>query len=155
MRAWVSLVSFNTVCFYSVNFSLVETCLGSFVVSWCWHLGKASPWESTALWKWPLPGGVWGALLMTDLWPLLEKPDIYNGLYLLGKMADSSIEQRKPVGIRSSTSQMVSLGKCLHFVISRRPENGLRFHSQHFDKMPRNKGYREIFISKIFVLQIF
>lgn len=42
--------------------------------------------------------------------PLLEKPDIYNGLYLLGKKADSFIEQKEPVGIRSSTTEMVSFG---------------------------------------------
>lgn len=59
------------------------------------------------------------------LLPLLEKPDIYNGLYLLGKKADSFIEQKEPVGIRSSTMRWFLLGKCLYFVISRKPENGL------------------------------
>lgn len=47
--------------------------------------------------------------------PLLEKPDIYNGLYLLGKKADAFIEQKEPGGIRSSTSKMVSFGEMLIF----------------------------------------
>lgn len=50
-----------------------------------------------------------------DLSPLLEKPDIYNGLYLLGKKADSFIEQREPVGLRSSAAEMVSLGELFIF----------------------------------------
>lgn len=36
-------------------------------------------------------------------------------------------------------------GKCSYSVISRKPENGLWFHSQHFDKMPQNKGYKRDF----------
>lgn len=48
------------------------------------------------------------------LLPLLEKPDIYNGLYLLGKKADSFIEQKEPVGIRSSTT-VVSFGEMFVF----------------------------------------
>lgn len=40
--------------------------------------------------------------------PLLEKPDTYNGLYLLGKMAESFLAQRAAVGARSSVSWRVS-----------------------------------------------
>lgn len=47
--------------------------------------------------------------------PLLEKPDIYNGLYLLGKKASSFIEQKEPVDKRSSASYMVSLGEMFIF----------------------------------------
>lgn len=55
--------------------------------------------------------------------PLLEKPDIYNGLYLLGKKADSFIEQNLLAGL--TLVRWFLWGKCLYFVISRKPENGL------------------------------
>lgn len=42
-------------------------------------------------------------------------------------------------------------GKCLYSVISRKPENGLWFHSQHFDKMPQNKGYKRDFLQVRFL----
>lgn len=77
--------------------------MGFFVVS------DVGIWEKPAF-EGALPCGMTFALrwlrhpVTGSLLRLLEKPDIYNGLYLLGKKADSFIEQKKPVGIRSSTS---------------------------------------------------
>lgn len=61
---------------------------------------------------------------MSGLSPLLERPDIYNGLYLLGKRASPFIEQEEPVGTQSSTSQMTSLVGNVYIIFSRKPENG-------------------------------
>lgn len=98
----VSAVSFNSVCFYCY-FSLLEACLGFCVVSDI-GLGEkpafegALPCGMTFASRWLRHPGTGG------LSRLLEKPDIYNGLYLLGEKADAFIEQREPVGLRSSTS---------------------------------------------------
>lgn len=79
-------------------FTLLLLAVGSmfriFVVSDVGIWGKpalkgALPYGMTSAPRWlrhPVMGG---------LSPLLEKPDIYNGLYLLGKKADSFIEQKK------------------------------------------------------------
>lgn len=80
-------------------------------------MGKASLGGSTALWN-DLRLEVAEASGDGDLSPLLEKPDIYNGLYLLGKKADSFIEQKEPMGLRSSATEMVSFGElftCCNF----------------------------------------
>lgn len=41
---------------------------------------------------------------MSGLSPVLERPDIYNGLYLLGEKGKSIHEQKETVGTQSSTS---------------------------------------------------
>ena len=91
--ASVNSVSFNSICFYCY-FSLLEACLGLFgffLVSDVGIYGKpafegALPCGVTFALRW-LRHPVTGGLLR-----LLEKPDIYNGLYLLGKKADSFID---------------------------------------------------------------
>lgn len=93
--ASVNSVSFNSICFYCY-FSLLEARLGlfGFLVSDVGIYGTpafegALPCGGTFALRWPRRP-VTGGLLR-----LLEKPDIYNGLYLLGKKADSFIEQEK------------------------------------------------------------
>lgn len=98
LYVWVCVcVSFNSVCFYSVT-SRCWKHVQDFVVSdvGMWEkpaFEGALPWGMIFALRWrrhPVTGG---------LSPLLEKPDIYNGLYLLGKKADSFIEQNLLAGL--------------------------------------------------------
>jgi hypothetical protein len=79
----------------------VGSMFGFFVVSV--HVGEKPAFGGTALWNGLPLSGCLRCLLMDGLSPLLEKPDIYNGLYLLGKKG-TSIHRAEPVGTRSSTS---------------------------------------------------
>lgn len=116
---------------------------------WCWHLGKASLWGSTALWN-DLRLEV--AEASGDGQPLTPPGETWHlqWVVFVGQKGGFIHSAERTCWHRSSTSEMASLGKMFIFCNSRKPENGLWFHSQHFDKMPQNKGYWEIFTSYFF-----
>lgn len=52
---------------------------------------------------------------MADLSPPLEKPDIYNGLYLLGQTGNPFTPRKQPLAHSLLLVRWFLSGKCLEF----------------------------------------